>query len=83
MQKTLSELGLTGAADLRIGGLSVDNRKTRPGDLFAALPGAVTHGARFAADALNRGAVAILTDPKGYPPSWSKTRVPHWPSPPP
>ena len=65
MQKTLSELGLTGAADLRIGGLSVDNRKTRPGDLFAALPGAVTHGARFAADALNRGAVAILTDPAG------------------
>ena len=65
MQKTLSELGLTGPADLRVTGLAVDNRKVRPGDLFAALPGTATHGARFAADALARGAVAVLTDRAG------------------
>lgn len=65
MRHTLSELGLTGPADLRVAGLSVDNRKVTPGDLFAALPGAATHGARFAADALARGAVAVLTDPAG------------------
>ncbi|UGT60702.1 UDP-N-acetylmuramoyl-L-alanyl-D-glutamate--2,6-diaminopimelate ligase [Nocardia asteroides] len=35
------------------------------GDLFAALPGARAHGARFAADAVARGAVAIFTDPAG------------------
>ncbi|GAA5058819.1 UDP-N-acetylmuramoyl-L-alanyl-D-glutamate--2,6-diaminopimelate ligase [Nocardia callitridis] len=36
-----------------------------PGDLFAALPGARAHGARFAADAVERGAVAIFTDAAG------------------
>ena len=37
----------------------------RPGDLFAALPGATTHGARYAGDAIERGAVAVLTDAAG------------------
>ncbi|MEM7487945.1 MAG: UDP-N-acetylmuramoyl-L-alanyl-D-glutamate--2,6-diaminopimelate ligase [Pseudomonadota bacterium] len=63
--KTLSELGLTGPSDIRVRGLAVDNRMVRPGDLFAALPGSATHGARFAADALARGAVAVLTDRAG------------------
>ncbi|KIT16828.1 UDP-N-acetylmuramoyl-L-alanyl-D-glutamate--2,6-diaminopimelate ligase [Jannaschia aquimarina] len=63
--KSLSELGLTGPSDLRIAGLAVDNRRAGPGDLFAALPGSVTHGARFAPDAVERGAVAILTDRAG------------------
>ena len=31
----------------------------RPGDLYAALPGARTHGADFAADAAAAGAVAV------------------------
>lgn len=65
MTKTLSELGLTGSADIVVGGLSVDNRTVKPGDLFAALPGAATHGARFAGDALARGAVVVLTDRAG------------------
>ena len=37
----------------------------RPGDLYAALPGANVHGASFAAGAAAAGAVAILTDPTG------------------
>ena len=37
-----------------------------PGDLFAALPGATAHGARYAADAVARGAVAVLTDQDGW-----------------
>lgn len=35
------------------------------GDLFAALPGSSAHGAAFAAQAIERGASAILTDPAG------------------
>ncbi|WP_281823470.1 UDP-N-acetylmuramoyl-L-alanyl-D-glutamate--2,6-diaminopimelate ligase [Jannaschia rubra] len=69
MQKKLSELGLRGSgalvSDPCVTGLAVDNRRVRPGDLFAALPGTATHGARFAADALDRGAAAVLTDPAG------------------
>ncbi|MBE7698941.1 UDP-N-acetylmuramoyl-L-alanyl-D-glutamate--2,6-diaminopimelate ligase [Oerskovia sp. Sa1BUA8] len=42
-----------------------DNRVVTEGDLFVALPGAGTHGARFARDAISRGARAVLTDPQG------------------
>jgi UDP-N-acetylmuramoyl-L-alanyl-D-glutamate--2,6-diaminopimelate ligase len=37
----------------------------RSGDLFVALPGAKTHGARYAAAALAAGARAVLTDAAG------------------
>jgi UDP-N-acetylmuramoyl-L-alanyl-D-glutamate--2,6-diaminopimelate ligase len=46
-------------------GVTLASDDVRPGDLYAALPGARTHGARFAADAAARGAVAVLTDPTG------------------
>ena len=54
-----------GVAPLRspeIAGLTADSRQVRPGFLFAALKGAATDGRRFAAEAVARGAVAILTD---------------------
>jgi len=46
-------------------GVTHDSRAVRPGDLYAALPGATVHGARFCADAAAAGAVAVLTDPAG------------------
>lgn len=51
--------------ELPITGLTLRAQDVRPGDLFAALPGATTHGARFAGDAVARGAVAILSDGAG------------------
>ena len=51
--------------DLPVTGVVLDNRLATPGDLFAALPGDHTHGARFAASAVEAGAVAILTDASG------------------
>ena len=39
--------------------------EVRPGDLFAALPGARVHGADFVGQAHDAGAVAVLTDPAG------------------
>jgi UDP-N-acetylmuramoyl-L-alanyl-D-glutamate--2,6-diaminopimelate ligase len=41
-------------------GLASDSREVRPGFLFAALPGTRTDGAKFVADAVARGAVAVL-----------------------
>jgi UDP-N-acetylmuramoyl-L-alanyl-D-glutamate--2,6-diaminopimelate ligase len=52
-------------ADVVVTGVSLDSRSVQRGDLYAALPGHVTHGARFAAQAVAAGAVAILTDPDG------------------
>jgi UDP-N-acetylmuramoyl-L-alanyl-D-glutamate--2,6-diaminopimelate ligase len=46
-------------------GVTLASDEVRAGDLYAALPGARTHGARFAAGAAERGAVAILTDSTG------------------
>jgi UDP-N-acetylmuramoyl-L-alanyl-D-glutamate--2,6-diaminopimelate ligase len=49
-----------GAATLDVAGLTADSRAVAPGFLFAALAGTATDGARFAGDAVKRGAVAIL-----------------------
>ncbi|TQN43419.1 UDP-N-acetylmuramoylalanyl-D-glutamate--2,6-diaminopimelate ligase [Blastococcus colisei] len=48
-----------------ITGVTLASTEVRTGNLYAALPGARTHGACFAADAAQRGAVAVLTDPTG------------------
>ncbi|MFA1548052.1 UDP-N-acetylmuramoyl-L-alanyl-D-glutamate--2,6-diaminopimelate ligase [Actinomadura chokoriensis] len=47
-------------------GITHDSRAVRPGDIYAALPGARAHGAQFAGQAADAGAAAILTDPDGY-----------------
>ncbi len=46
-------------------GVTLRAHEVRPGDLFAALPGANAHGADFAETALAGGATALLTDPTG------------------
>ena len=46
-------------------GVCLDSRLVRPGDLYVALPGFHSHGAGFTAQAVDRGAVAVLTDPEG------------------
>ena len=46
-------------------GITHDSRAVRPGDVYAALPGARLHGADFVAQAADLGAAAILTDPSG------------------
>jgi len=47
-------------ANLEIAGVTADSRAVVPGDLFAALPGSHVDGRRFIADAVRRGAVAVL-----------------------
>jgi UDP-N-acetylmuramoyl-L-alanyl-D-glutamate--2,6-diaminopimelate ligase len=50
-------------AHLDIAGVTADSRNVVPGDLFAALPGSRIDGRSFIADAVERGAVAILAPP--------------------
>jgi UDP-N-acetylmuramoyl-L-alanyl-D-glutamate--2,6-diaminopimelate ligase len=56
---------LGGAARVLLTGISHDSHGVRPGDLYLARPGEHAHGARFAADAVAAGAVALLTDAEG------------------
>ncbi|MFH5822578.1 UDP-N-acetylmuramoyl-L-alanyl-D-glutamate--2,6-diaminopimelate ligase [Georgenia sp. AZ-5] len=54
-----------GWQDVTVRGVSADNRRLAPGELFAAHTGGHVHGARFAPAAVAAGATAVLTDPAG------------------
>ncbi|MGD0642038.1 MAG: UDP-N-acetylmuramoyl-L-alanyl-D-glutamate--2,6-diaminopimelate ligase [Roseiarcus sp.] len=47
-------------ASREIGGLCADSRKVKPGDAFFAIPGAKSDGLAYAAQALEKGAGAIV-----------------------
>ena len=61
----LSALAKTRLAgpDPEISGLTADSRAVKPGYLFAALPGVKADGAAFVADAIAKGASAVLGGP--------------------
>lgn len=44
----------------QITGIAIDNRKVQPGDLFVAMQGGSADGHDFIADAIQRGAVAVV-----------------------
>lgn len=60
-----ARLGVEPPGTGEVTGITHDSRAVRPGDVYAALPGARLHGADFAAQAAGLGAAAILTDPAG------------------
>ncbi|WP_395360155.1 UDP-N-acetylmuramoyl-L-alanyl-D-glutamate--2,6-diaminopimelate ligase [Streptomyces sp. YH02] len=60
-----AQLGVDAPGTAEISGITHDSRAVRPGDVYAALPGARAHGADFVAQAAGLGAAAILTDPTG------------------
>ncbi len=51
--------------EITVTGAALRAHQVRPGDLFAALPGARAHGADFVDQAIAAGAAAVLTDPEG------------------
>lgn len=51
---------LVGAGEIEITSLSADSRTVTPGGLFAALAGTRADGSRFIADAIGKGAAALL-----------------------
>ena len=54
--------GAASGPDATVTGVAIDSRAIAPGDLFVALPGERTHGARFAEAALAAGAAAVLLE---------------------
>ena len=74
MNFTLADLAVAAGRSLRperrtstLSGVAVDSRAARPGDLFVAMKGARVDGHEFAADAVARGARAVLGErrPRG------------------
>ena len=50
------------APSLNFSGVQCDSRRIRPGDLFVALSGTRDEGGKYAASALAKGAVAVLSE---------------------
>lgn len=60
------QLDVRGDTDgVELSGVTVRTSEVNPGDLFVGLRGAQSHGAQYARDAAERGAVALLTDAEG------------------
>ncbi|GAA4529385.1 UDP-N-acetylmuramoyl-L-alanyl-D-glutamate--2,6-diaminopimelate ligase [Nonomuraea ferruginea] len=60
-----AETGTARSPHAALTGVTHDSRQARRGDLYVALRGARAHGADFSAEAMARGAVAVLTDAAG------------------
>ncbi|MFQ5767054.1 MAG: UDP-N-acetylmuramoyl-L-alanyl-D-glutamate--2,6-diaminopimelate ligase [Acidobacteriota bacterium] len=58
----LPDARLNGPAHLAISGVSCDSRRVAPGDLFVAVAGERHHGDEFLAEAVSRGAAALVSD---------------------
>jgi UDP-N-acetylmuramoyl-L-alanyl-D-glutamate--2,6-diaminopimelate ligase len=59
------EVGATASGEAVVTGIALNTAHVQPGDLYAALPGANAHGASYVQQAVQRGAVAVLTDAEG------------------
>jgi len=56
---------ISGDSSVSVTGISMNTGDLRPGDLFVAMPGLKTHGARFVEKAIELGAVAVISDEAG------------------
>ena len=74
-----SALQRLAALGVRPGGVADDSRQVRAGDLFLAYPGDLADGRRYIADAIARGAVAVLWEAGGdfaWNPEWRIANLP-------
>ncbi len=53
------------STDVTVEGITLATADLRPGEAFVAVSGGTFHGARFAGEAVRKGAVAIITDDTG------------------
>lgn len=66
-------VNIRGNTDENIHGISYSSKTVQPGDLFAALKGEKADGYDFIGEAVDRGAIAVLSDrekPENFPKTW-------------
>ena len=66
--ESVATVQVEGSLEREISSLSYDSRRVQPGALFCALPGEKVDGSGFIAQALDRGAVAIVRAPEAAQP---------------
>ncbi len=62
LKELLKGAGAQGVPALEVEGVNADSRAVASGEAFFALPGTRVHGDSFAAQAVGRGATAMITD---------------------
>ena len=60
--RMLLEGWLSNPPDIAVAGLELDSRRLEAGDAFVAVQGSQAHGMKFAAQAVQRGCVAVVHD---------------------
>ena len=60
--ESITTLDVVGNRKVEIGGITYDSRKVAPGCLFVAVPGTRADGVEFVADAISKGAVAVVSE---------------------
>jgi UDP-N-acetylmuramoyl-L-alanyl-D-glutamate--2,6-diaminopimelate ligase len=77
-QKDLRIIAAGGNGDPDISGITCDSRTVEKGDLFVAIPGTKTQGDAYVADALRRGAAAVVSGSKlnGASVPWAQVENP-------
>lgn len=56
---------IAGDSETSVTGISMNTNDLRNGDLFVAMPGLKTHGAKFVEKAIELGAIAVVSDSAG------------------
>ena len=62
-----------GLGQLSVAGVEYDSRRVQPGFLFFAFPGARADGRQFAQEAIDKGAIAAVSElpaPEGFRGAW-------------
>ena len=65
LAQVAKQLGLTATGDAELTGAAISSQHIRPGYLFIAAPGKLSHGLDHLQQAIELGAVALLTDRAG------------------
>lgn len=60
--QSVADARVVRAGDVAVTGVAYDSREVKPGDLFICVKGFVYDGHEFAAEAVNRGAAALLVE---------------------
>lgn len=62
LRRLLPDATFIGCSDLEVSGCSADSRRLDPGQVFVAVRGSRHDGHRYVADAVERGAVAVIAE---------------------
>ena len=65
LSKAINPVAITGELDRDITAICYDSRRANAGSLFVALPGEKTDGTQFVDAAIDRGAVAVVSEKPG------------------